>query len=88
MAYTPTQNVYKEEERRSEGSREFGGPEGECSISEGKRGIEGSSGAPRKGKGDFLRFQKEQILYFTGRRIAGHPGRMEEIFEVLKQRTA
>lgn len=54
---------------------------------EGKRGIEGFSGAPRKGKGDFLRFQKERILYFTGRRIAGDPGRME-IFEVLKQRTA
>lgn len=62
------------------------GPEGELSISEEERGIDGSSGAPRKGRHDFLRFQKEQILYLIGRRIFGDPGRMEEIFGVLRQR--
>ena len=33
-----------------------------------------------------MKSQKEQSLYLIGRRIFGDPGRMEEIFGVLRQR--
>ena len=75
----------KKEDLRDLGSS--GGLRENVVFQKEKEALKGLLGRPGKGRVT-LRFQKERILYFTGRRIAGDPGRMEEIFDVLKQRTA